>query len=313
VKPILALSTCWCSHRHQDGYAMLKEMAALGFEHVELSHGIRIPLVPGILRAVDEGIVTISSTHNFCPLPTGVMQAAPNLFQPSSAKRSEHEQWLRHTRRSIDFAAQVRAQVVVCHLGSVEFFWFNPAHKIRAYLRDHPDAGRAAHDSRYRAMLEKSLLRLRKRMPPFWTRVKAGVEEMLEYAKTKGVKLGFENREKFEELPLDPDHAEFLAELGLDAPAGYWHDTGHADIKEGMGLLLHRAHLEQLASRTIGFHLHDVNAQGSDHQPIGTGRVDFEMVSQFWRPGHLLTLELSPRASVEDVRESKRRIEALIK
>src|SRR5688500_17476089 len=72
VKPILALSTCWCSHRHQDGYAMLKEMTALGFEYVELSHGIRIPLVPGIIKAVEEGIVKISSTHNFCPLPTGI-------------------------------------------------------------------------------------------------------------------------------------------------------------------------------------------------------------------------------------------------
>eukprot|EP01035_Chromulina_nebulosa_P037749 gene37748-50959_t len=46
-------------------------MAALGYEYVELSHGIRITLVPGILRGVEEGIVKVSSTHNFCPLPTG--------------------------------------------------------------------------------------------------------------------------------------------------------------------------------------------------------------------------------------------------
>ena len=31
---------------------MLKEIADLGFEWVELSHGIRITLVPGVLRAV---------------------------------------------------------------------------------------------------------------------------------------------------------------------------------------------------------------------------------------------------------------------
>ena len=29
---------------------MLQEMAGLGFGHVELSHGIRISLVPGILQ-----------------------------------------------------------------------------------------------------------------------------------------------------------------------------------------------------------------------------------------------------------------------
>ena len=168
VKPILALSTSWCSHRHRDGYVMLREMADLGYEYVELSHGIRITLVPGILKAVEEGIVKISSTHNFCPLPTGVVQAAPNLFQPSVAEHREHDQWLRHTKRSIDFAAQVKAQVLVCHLGSVTFFWFDPARNIRNYLRDHHDAGRGGDDQAYQALLAKSLTRLRKRMGPFW-------------------------------------------------------------------------------------------------------------------------------------------------
>src|SRR5688572_13665064 len=104
---------------------MLQEMAQLGFEHVELSHGIRITLVPGILRAVDEGVVKVRSTHNFCPLPTGIMRAAPNLFEPSSMDDGECNQWLRQTRRSIDFAAQLKASVLVCHLGSVRFWWFN--------------------------------------------------------------------------------------------------------------------------------------------------------------------------------------------
>ncbi len=63
---------------------MAREMADLGFSHIELSHGIRITLVPGILRAVEEGVVKVGSAHNFCPLPMGVFKAAPNLFEPSS-------------------------------------------------------------------------------------------------------------------------------------------------------------------------------------------------------------------------------------
>lgn len=291
---------------------MLKEMAALGFEHVELSHGIRITLVPGILRAVEEGVVKVSSTHNFCPLPTGVVQAAPNLFEPSATEHREHDQWLRHTKRSIDFAAQVKAQVLVCHLGSVSFFWFNPARDVRGYLRDHHDAGRTPGDKAYASLLQKSLVKLRKRMPPFWEQVKASINEVLDYAKQKGVKLGFENREKFEELPIDADYADFINGYPVDAPVGYWHDTGHADIKEGMGLLRHREHLQKLAPRTIGFHLHDVSAQGDDHQPIGSGHIDFNMVSEFWRPEHLLTLEFSPRLAVEDVLASKKRVESLL-
>lgn len=291
---------------------MLQEIAALGFEYAELSHGIRITLVPGIVRAVEEGLVKISSTHNFCPLPTGIVQAAPNLFEPSRKEPREHDQWVRHTRRTIDFTAQIKAQVAVCHLGSVLFFWFNPARKLRKYLSVHPDAGRGAEDSTYHALLQKSMAKLRQRMPPFWNQVRASIREVLDYARQKGVKLGFENREKFEELPLDEDYAEFMESFPIDAPVGYWHDTGHADIKESMGLLTHRMHLEKLAPKLLGFHLHDVNLQGHDHQAVGSGQIDFPMISQFWRPHHLLTLELSPRVTVEEVRASKVYVERLI-
>ncbi len=292
---------------------MLKEMAGLGFDHIELSHGIRITLVPGILRAVEEGVVKVSSTHNFCPLPAGVVQPAPNLFEPSALEHREHDQWLRHTKRSIDFAAQVKARVLVCHLGSVSFFWFNPARNLRHYLRDHHDAGRTQDDKAYHALLKKCLAKLRKRMPPFWAKVKESINEMTDYAKQRNVKLGFENREKFEELPIDADYAAFIDEFPADAPLGYWHDTGHADIKEGMGLLKHREHLEKMAPRTIGFHLHDVSAQGNDHQPIGSGHIDFKMVSEFWRPEHLLTLEFGPRLTVDEVVASRARVLSLLR
>ncbi len=55
-----------------------------------------------------------------------------------------------------------------------------------------------------------------------------------------------------------------------------------------------------------------MSAKGKDHQPVGSGEIDFEMVSEFWRPEHLLTLELSPRVSAEDVASSKRRVEELV-
>jgi len=128
----------------------------------------------------------------------------------------------------------------------------------------------------------------------------------------RGIKLGFENREKFEELPLDDDFEVLLAGLTQPHTAGYWHDTGHADIKQSMGMLEHRLHLQKNAARLLGFHLHDVTADGKDHQPIGAGRIDFNMISGFWRPEHLLTLELSPRVKVEDIVSSKERIEALM-
>jgi sugar phosphate isomerase/epimerase len=311
MQPIIALSSCWCSHRHQDGYAMLREMADLGFEWVELSHGIRITLVPGILKAVEEGVIKVASCHNFCPLPTGVMSAAPNLYLPSSVDARERNQWLRHSKRTIDFAAQVQARKVVLHLGSVEYFWFNPARKLDRYIDSHADSD-LAKDAAYQKLLARSLARLKERMPVYWENTKQNLTGLLPYAEEMGILLGFENRENFDELPLDADHPALITAMARPGACGYWHDTGHAQIKQNMGLLNHREHLETNAPNAIGFHLHDVSAEGRDHQAIGTGKIDFEMVSRFWRPEHTLVIELNPQLTPEEVLASKQRVEELV-
>jgi sugar phosphate isomerase/epimerase len=290
---------------------MLKEMAGLGFEWVELSHGVKITLVPGILRGVEAGIVKVASCHNFCPLPAGVMHAAPNLYMPTSKDARERDQWLRHSKRSVDFASQVGAKKLVLHLGCVEFAWLNPEGKVGKYLAAHPGAGRGE-DAAYQKLLAAALAKIRDRRGPFWAHLRAGVDALLPYAAAKGVALAFENREKLDELPLDADFADFLAGLAPMASAGYWHDTGHAHIKASMGVINHRDHLGQNAPRAIGFHLHDVNEAGHDHQPVGSGLVDFSMVSEFWRPEHTLVIELSPRVSAEGVLASKQQVQALI-
>jgi sugar phosphate isomerase/epimerase len=290
---------------------MVREMAGLGFSHIELSHGIRITLVPGILRALEEGTVEISSTHNFCPLPTGVTQAAPNLFEPSAQDPREQDQWIRQTKRSIDFAAQVGARVLVMHLGSVRFFWSNPGKKLDHFAETH--AGEALiENKKYCAVRDKALVKLLRRMPPYWDKVKASLDQVREYAYAKNVALGFENRERFEELPVDDDFQDLLKAIPPPHTGGYWHDTGHADIKEKLALINHREQLEKNAAKLLGFHLHDVNAEGDDHQPVGSGRIDFEMVSSFWKPHHVLVLELSPRVDVAGVTASKARLDALL-
>jgi hypothetical protein len=40
---------------------MLREIRDLGFEYAELSHGIRVSLVPGIIDAVEAGVIKIST------------------------------------------------------------------------------------------------------------------------------------------------------------------------------------------------------------------------------------------------------------
>jgi sugar phosphate isomerase/epimerase len=290
---------------------MLKEMAGLGFQRAELSHGIRISLVPGILKAVEERVISISSTHNFCPLPMGAFQAAPNLFQPSSSDHRERDQWLRQTKRTIDFAVQVGASLTVCHLGSVPYLWFEPGRPVDAYLEKHPDAAKAK-DKAFEAMVAKALAKVRRKMPPYWQNTQDCLKAALEYAQGKNISLGLENREKIEELPIDADFPSFLSSMPQPSAGGYWHDAGHAHLKERMGLISHREQLVQNADRLLGFHLHDV-VDDRDHQPIGTGTIDFAMVSSFWREGHHLVIELSPRVDEPGILSSKAAVEALLR
>src|SRR5881275_3258832 len=106
-----SLSTCWNSSRHTDGRPMLREIRDMGFEYAELSHGIRISLLPGVFQAVDAGEIKISSLHNFCPLPMGVNHAAPNIFKFTSDNPRERENALKHTLKTIETAARVKASL----------------------------------------------------------------------------------------------------------------------------------------------------------------------------------------------------------
>lgn len=306
----LAVSTCWNSSRHVDGYAMLKELASLGFKWVELSHGVKITLVEGILRAVDEGVIQVASCHNFCPLPPGITTAAPNLYMPSSPDQRERAQWARHTRKSIDFAAQVGARLLVLHLGRVEFFWFNPSKKLEKTAGKRGRAELLA-DPTYREVLAKSLAKLQAKAPEYWAHVKTSLQEMLPYAKERGIKLCLENRERFDELPIDAQFGELLDGFAADSEwIGYWHDTGHATLKHEAGIIDHADQLRSHAARQFGFHLHDVSVDGRDHQPIGTGVVDWEVVKAAIRPEHQLVVELSPRVKPEDVLASRKFVDS---
>jgi sugar phosphate isomerase/epimerase len=204
------------------------------------------------------------------------------------------------------------SDTLVCHLGSVRYRWFRPSRHLEPWLRAHPGAV-AAEDPAYRALLERAFAKLRQRMGPYWQHTQDCLAQVTEHAAAHGVRLALENRESFEELPVDGDYAGFLAGLPPPQPVGYWHDTGHAQIKADLGVIEHRRLLGDNAGRLIGFHLHDVNAEGEDHQAVGSGHVDFQMVSEFWRPEHRLTLELGPHSTVEDVVASRRVIDGLMK
>src|SRR5438045_9641898 len=117
---MIAFSTCWNSGRHTDGEIMLREIKdKLGFELIELGHGIRMPLMPGIQKIFEAGEVRFSSLHNFCPLPVEVMVASPDCYKFSAVPSEERARAVKQTLQTIDFAERLNAPFVVLHLGEV--------------------------------------------------------------------------------------------------------------------------------------------------------------------------------------------------
>src|SRR6266498_159130 len=194
-----ALSTCWNSHRHTDGRAMLREIRDLGFQFAELSHGIRLSLLPGIIESVEAGDIKISSLHNFCPLPMGVNYAAPNLYQFSAERPRERDLAERYTLKTIELAARVKALLVVLHSGSLD-------------MKDYTDklldlvARGERNTSKYEKLCAEFTKKRDAKKEPVFERVKEMFKKILPEAESRDVKLGVENRQALEELPIETDY-----------------------------------------------------------------------------------------------------------
>lgn len=304
----IALSTCCCSRKHTDGYEMLVEMADMGFEYVELSHGIRISLVPGIIRAVKEGVIKVISVHNFCPLPPGFHQAAPNIYQPTSLDDAERRQWLRQTMKTLDFAHDMGAKYCVCHLGSVHFFWGGVEGKLENYL-DKYEPEDPFKDERYQKLLAKVLAKLSKKKKRHMEHLKASIDALLPYAEEKGIVLGFENRDGMEELPMDEDMPKIQEMYEGNPNVGFWYDPGHAQEKFFAGVCTPEENLKVNGPYLAGVHFQDCTAEGKAHKGIGEGVIDFDPIFEYLKPHTACILELSPRVKKEAILRSKKFLE----
>jgi len=289
-----SFSTCWNSARHTDGRAMLREIRELGFEYAELSHGIRISLLPGIFEAVKAGEIKISSLHNFCPLPVGVDKASPNLYEFSSDRERDRQLAVKHTLNTLEFAQRVGAPLVVLHFGSMDLKDYTS--KLKELL----ERGERGSAKFLKVVAEAEAARTAKKKK-FYDHSRDTLRELYGEAKTRGIKFGIEIREAVEELPIESDFAALLKEF--PAPTvNYWHDVGHAQIKHDLGFIDHAKFLAERADRLAGFHIHDVKFPARDHFPPGGGDIDFAALAPFVKPEHIKVFELSPKVPLESVK-----------
>jgi sugar phosphate isomerase/epimerase len=293
---MIAFSTCWNSGRHIAGDEMLREIKDLGFDYVELGHGIRLSLMPGIQEMFDAGEVRFSSLHNFCPLPVEVLGASPDCYQFSAAYPKERERAIKQTFQTIDFAVRLGAPFVVLHLGEV------PIGRVTDSLIALAKKGKLLS----REYVRKKIRAVQKReaaAAPYLERVKAALRPIVDYAGGKNIRLGIEGRRGYEEIPTERELPALLEELNSPV-LGYWHDLGHIQIKENLAFVDHAEWLRTIGPRTFGCHVQDCIWPAQDHQPPFAGDVDLEKLVPLLPANCSFVWEMSPRKKPDEIRRS---------
>jgi len=294
---MIAFSTCWNSGRHNAGDEMLREIKGeFGLDLIELGHGIRISLIPGIQKIFDAGEVRFSSLHNFCPLPVEVLAALPDCYQFSAVYPQERERAIKQTFQTIDFAARLGAPFVVLHLGAVKM------RPITDLLIELTKAGEYL-SRKYVRLKLRAVQKRERSAATYLQRVKDGLRRVIDYAAAKNVRLGLENRRGYEEIPTERELPALLDEMN-SPQIGYWHDFGHAQIKENLAFLDHAEWLRRIAPRTLGCHVQDCIWPAQDHQPPFAGDVDLEKLVPLLPANCLFVWEMSPRKTADEIRRS---------
>jgi sugar phosphate isomerase/epimerase len=294
---VIAFSTCWNSGRHTSGDAMLREIKTeLGFDLVELGHGIRLSLMPGVQKMFDAGEVQFSSLHNFCPLPVEVMVASPNCYEFSAVSSEERERAVKQTFQTIDFAARLGAPFVVLHLGQVNM------PPITDRLIELAKTGKYL--SRKYVRLKIGAVQKREKIAPaYLQRVKDCLRRVIDHAASKNVRIALEGRRGYEEIPTERELPGLLEEMDC-AELGYWHDFGHSQIKENLSFIDQTEWLRLIGPRAFGCHVQDCIWPAKDHEAPFTGEVNFEKLVPLLPTNCLFVWEMSQNKTADAIRKS---------
>lgn len=291
---MLSFSTCWNSHRHTEGEAVVDEILEMGFTTIEVSHGLKISLLPGIQQRFEQDRVAVSSLHNFCPSPVELMIDAPDAYEFTSHRSYDRDRALSLTMRTLEMAARFRAKRVVLHMGSV------PIPAFTGELEDLASDGEL--NSRRFVKAKLAMIRKRESIAPLYLRrAREALEQIAEKAKELDLIVGVESRSHFEQVPSEREMVELMEAFADNPHVGYWHDFGHVQRKANIELLDHREWLERMRPHLVGCHLHDVVWPSRDHRVPFEGSIDYDVLVPLLPPDAPIIWELSPRRKKADI------------
>lgn len=265
---IFSLTTRWNARRHETGEAMIEEILGMGFDHVELGFDLTPNLVPGVCAMIKAGRVKADSVHSYCPLPP-VAYPSPEPFTLAASDPSIRANALHYLENTIRFAAEVDARVVVAHAGNVEMKPVTP--QLVSLITE----GRQ-YDEEYEKVRMKLLLAREKAVSAQLPFLYAGVERLLPLLESTRRVLAFEILPTWEAIPSEVEMERLMTHF--NSPwLRCWHDLGHGQIRENLGLTSHARWVKRLRPWLAGMHIHDVRPPATDHVMPPAGTIKFPL------------------------------------
>jgi sugar phosphate isomerase/epimerase len=287
---MLSISTAWMDE-YTDIGSWLFRVKELGFDAVEFSYKItekQLKEAEPVLRHLGLGV---SSIHNFCPVPNDgpTPRHLSNYYRLSSIDEQERQLAVKWTNIAIDTAEHLGAGVVVIHAGTLDFEDVRSPRLFDLYVGGNKDMDAFRKE-------RKRILGLREeKKRPYIAALEQSLNEVTGYSRQKDIKIGLETRYYPIEIPNFDEIGYFLGLFGADR-MGYWHDVGHAEINERLGIRPHADYLNAYKGRLIGAHLHGVKVT-KDHWAPFDGDMDLKKYMPYFGPGVLRVVESKPMAS----------------
>lgn len=293
---ILSLSTHWNTCQHSSGEALVEEILQLGVDHVELGYDLTADLVPGVSSMVSSGAVSVDSIHNFCPVPVGAPMGHPELFMLASPVPGIRESAVRNTARTVEFAAEMGADVVVAHAGRINM------RSMTTRLIDLSAKGKQ-YTPAYDRLKVKLLLKREKKVPPYRDSLRRSIAELLPDLEDAKVRLALENLPSWEALPTEAELEALCVEV--NSPwLGAWYDVGHGQVRHNLGFISQARWIQRLAPHLCGLHVHSVEAPAYDHLMPPRGVLDVDGIANVVRSTGLAVLEPSPGTPPHEIQEA---------
>jgi len=294
---MLSISTSWMDS-DTDIKQWLAQVKELGFDAVELSYKVTDDQLKDAEAVLKELQLKVSSIHNFCPTPNDEPsdRHLSNYYRLSSLDEHERQQAVKWTNIAINTAQRVGAGVVVIHAGTCDFEDERSPKLFDLYVNGQRDS-EAFSEERTR------ILTLREeKKGPYIEALKKSLIEVMAYSQSKNIIIGLETRYYPIEIPNFEEIGYFLDIYGKKG-MGYWHDVGHAEMNDQLGIRSHEEFLKTYKEYLIGVHLHGIRGR-RDHLAPFEGDMELSKFLPYFGWNVLKVVESKPFASAELIEEA---------